>query len=113
MILVGAAILHPIFAGAQSPTPTPPAYTVTITALTTSFGGPKPVTPTAKFGQTIGAGNVVVDYRVTGVTCPDDRTSPFRIVEFDLLEDGVAFDFDYPPCDSSHRGNLSYVPALP
>src|SRR5882724_957877 len=112
MILVGAAILHPIFASAQTPTPAP-NYSVIVDSITTSFGF-KAVSPTARFGHTIGgngaAGSevVTVAYHLSGIL--PSSGSAEKIAEIDLLEDNVKVAFDLPPPLSSF--SLSYTPSV-
>jgi hypothetical protein len=106
LILVGAAILHPVVVSAQTPTPTP-SYIVVVDSITTSFGF-KAVSPTARFGHTIGgngaAGSevVTVGYHLSGVIPAG------TIAEVDLLEDSVKVAFDTPPLS----GKLSYTPSV-
>lgn len=97
----------------QTPTPTvAPNYSVIVDSITTSFGL-KLVSPTARFGHTIGgngaAGSevVTVKYHLSGIL--PSQTSAERIAEVDLLEDNVKVAFDIPPLS----GSLSYTPTVP
>src|SRR4051812_17504300 len=103
-------------ASAQAtPTPSPtaaPNYTVIIDSITTSFGL-KVVSPTARFGHTIGGNGaadsemITVKYHLSGIL--PNQTSAERIAEVDLIEDNVKVAFDVPPLS----GSLTYSPAVP
>src|SRR6266481_3263730 len=114
MILVGAAILHPIFATGQ--TPTPGIIRVVIDSITTSFG-PQDVTPSAKFSHKIG-NSLTVFYHVNGGDFDNTSKCYRALVEIDLLEDGVkvAFQQTCPPYDKTPTpvfGVLTYKPSHP
>jgi len=111
MVLVGAAILHPIFAGAQT-TFAPP---VIDRIRTSQVPTPQTVTPTSHFGHQIGQGDVEVFYLIFDQ--PDYCQSPPKaatstdIVGIELDEDGVAVRRIVYDCLTT--SSLSYTPTVP
>jgi len=106
MILVGAAILHPVFAGAQ---------TVVIDRIKTSLSAtPQTVTPTSHFGHVIGAGEVQVFYLVFDqpgyCDTPSKPPTTTDIVGLELQEDGVAVTRIVYDCLTT--SSLSYTPTV-
>jgi hypothetical protein len=108
MILVGAAILHPIFARARS-------VPVVDRIRTSQSPTPQTVTPTSHFGHQIGAGDVEVFYLIFDQ--PDYCQNPPKtntatdIVGVELDEDGVAVRRIVYDCQTT--SSLSYTPTVP
>jgi len=108
MILVGAAILHPIFARAQG------SGTIVIDSIKTSPSAtPQPVTPTSHFGHVIGDGDVQVFYLVFDQPgyCDSKPNTSTDIVGIELQEDGVAVHRIVYDCLTT--SSLSYTPTVP
>ena len=92
------------------------AQTVSVQAITTSFGR-KVVTPEARFGHTVGAGTVMVEYELSDL---DDclinipaQPNPERIENVLLFEDNVRVDIDENYNCGDTQGSLTYTPTIP
>lgn len=110
LVLIVAAILHPISAGAQT------SSAIVVDRVRTSLTiTPQPVLPTSHFGHVIGQGDVEVFYIVydqPGYCPPSPKAiTPTDIVAIELDEDGVAVRRIAYDC--LQTSSLSYFPTVP
>lgn len=113
LLLLGGALVQSKCAIAQTN-----AGAIVIDSIKTSFSSvPQKVTPTAKFGHTIGAGDVEVFYFIfeNPPYCADLKDPKLRlpsdIIGIELLEDTVTVARRIWDCFPT--GSLSYTPLVP